>query len=316
MDERRRALTENELARLRQALDPAARSLRATPLLGGLDTGTYALELTDADGDVRRLVLRRYDSPDGEEVAAQARRHWAILQALRGLPLLMPDPVLFDTVALGAPAMVTTRLDGAPLAHPADTALWLDELAATLARIHATELSRLPPDFPRTTQPAEDLLDAVPRHTPEQPDPLWNEVVAALRRRAGRVRPNPPALLHRDLWFGNTLWVNGLINGVIDWFGARIGDPAGDVGYVRGDAALVLGGDAPERLLQSYERRRGRLEGVAYWDLHSVLPGFRWLPRWVDAYQEVGLTELTLSLARERLEAFVTSALARLARDA
>ena len=85
--------------------------------------------------------------------------------------------------------------------------------------------------------------------------------------------------------------------------------PASTSATGRGDMQLTLGGDAPARFLAAYEARRGRLEAVPFWDLVSVLPAFRWLDDWAAGYREVGRTEITTELARERLAAFARAAL-------
>jgi len=315
VDERRRPLTADELRRLRQALDPAARDLRATPLLGGLDWATYALDLETGDGDIRQLVVRRYDGPDRDRILARARRDWLVLRALEARPLPIPRPVIFDPGhLLGAPALVMTRVAGAPLAHPADRSAWIDSLAATLALIHATDPAGLPEDFPRQRDAAVDLADAKVRNEPPRPDPVWEGVVAALEAHVAFKQANAPVLMHHDFWFGNTLWSGERISGVVDWSEARIGDPGADVAYARGDLNIVLGPEAAELFRERYEARRGALMSLAFWDLRTSLPALCWLPDWVRGYHEVGLTELTFETARARLEAFIADALARLER--
>ena len=123
------------------------------------------------------------------------------------------------------------------------------------------------------------------------------------------VASNGIVLTHHDFWFGNTLWSDERLTGIVDWDDAQIDDPGFDVGYARGDVPLTIDGDAPARLLAGYEARRGPLEAVPFWDLVSVLPAFRWLDDWAAGYREVGRTEITNEVARERLSAFVRSAL-------
>ena len=48
---------------------------------------------------------------------------------------------------------------------------------------------------------------------------------------------------------------------------------------------------------------------MPFWDLVSTLPAFRWLDDWVAGYREVGRSELTDDLARERFTQFVRAAL-------
>ena len=88
-----------------------------------------------------------------------------------------------------------------------------------------------------------------------------------------------------------------------------IDDPGFDVAYARGDLHLILAGDAPDRLRARYEARRGPLHAMPFWDMVAVLPSFRWLSDCVAGYRELGRSELTDDLARERVESFVRAAL-------
>jgi aminoglycoside phosphotransferase (APT) family kinase protein len=150
----------------------------------------------------------------------------------------------------------------------------------------------------------EAALAPAPKHLED----LWEEVATALRS-APSPTPNGMVLTHHDFWFGNTLWSDERLTGIVDWDGARIDDPAYDVAYARGDMQLCLGGDAPERLLARYQARRGALRAMPFWDLIAVVPAFRWLSDWVEGYREVGRSDLTDDVARERLTSFVRAAL-------
>jgi aminoglycoside phosphotransferase (APT) family kinase protein len=243
---------------------------------------------------------------------AAARRYW---NAISGIPVtapvLIPRPVLLDAEGklLGLPCMVMTRLHGTPLARPVNEESWIDQLAGAVAAIHGVDVNSLPADYRRNPLPA-DLMDArLTRWPPTILEDLWREVADALRKAAPLVISNGMVLTHHDFWFGNTLWSGERLTGVIDWDGAIIDDPGYDVGYARGDMQLVLGGDAPDRLLARYEARRGPVQAMPFWDLVAVLSAFRWLSDWVVGYREVGRSELTDDLARERLESFVRAAL-------
>jgi aminoglycoside phosphotransferase (APT) family kinase protein len=309
-DDRRRPLRDEELARIARAIDPRARATHSAPLLGGLDAATYALDL-DIAGERRELVVRVFTMPEHRDGAA-ARRYW---NAISGIPVtapvLIPRPVLLDAEGklLGLPCMVMTRLHGTPLARPVNEESWIDQLAGAVAAIHGVDVNSLPADYRRNPLPA-DLMDArLTRWPPTILEDLWREVADALRKAAPLVISNGMVLTHHDFWFGNTLWSGERLTGVIDWDGAIIDDPGYDVGYARGDMQLVLAGDAPDRLLARYEARRGPVHAMPFWDLVAVLSAFRWLSDWVVGYREVGRSELTDDLARERLESFVRAAL-------
>jgi aminoglycoside phosphotransferase (APT) family kinase protein len=309
-DDRRRPLRDEELARIARAIDPRARATHSAPILGGLDAATYALDL-DVAGERRELVVR-ICTLENERDGAAARQYW---KAITGIPIaapvLVPRPVYLDAEGslVGLPLLVMTRLPGTPLARPANEDSWIDELAGALASIHGVDVTSLPADYRRNPGPAELMETRLARFAPTLIEDLAREVADALRRAAPTVISNGTVLTHHDFWFGNTLWTDERLTGIVDWDGALIDDPGYDVGYARFDLQLILAGDAPERLRARYEARRGPLHAMAFWDLIAVLSAFRWLSEWVVGYQEVGRSELTDDLARERLESFVRAAL-------
>jgi hypothetical protein len=65
-----------------------------------------------------------------------------------------------------------------------------------------------------------------------------------------------------------------------------------------------------DSFLQLYERERGPLASLVFWDLVACLPPIKWLAGWVEGYQELGV-DLPLSEARARLESWVENVLAR-----
>ncbi len=313
-ERRRRPLSSEQLARLRDALDPDATDVSARSLLGGVDTATYALRLA-RDGRVREVVVRVYRDWEGDAAAAVQREH-GVLTAVATVSALTPRPILADPSGdlIGEPLIVMSLLPGAPQPPTGQDDAWIEQLASAMADVHATRLESLPSEFPRHGTAAERLARILERGS-EVRDPLWETVASTLTPIAARVRANPPTLIHGDFWFGNTIWQNGSLTGIIDWDGAAIADPARDVAGARNDLALLSGARAADLFLARYESARGPLHDVAFWDLLTSLPPIRWLPDWVEGYTELGL-ELSLAEARARLEAHVADALGRLERPA
>jgi len=311
-ERRRRPLTREQLARLRDALEPGATEVSARPLLGGIDTATYALRLGSKDR-AREVVVRVYRDWDGEgDAATAAQRLHAVLAAVSPVSPLAPRPILADPAGdlIGEPLIVTSFLPGAPQPPTGHDDAWAEQLAGAMAGLHATPLDRLPRDFRRDGTPVERLASILGRD-PEVRDPLWDTIGSTLAPIAARVNGNGEVLIHCDFWFGNTIWQGGLLTGIIDWSGARIGDPARDVAGARNDLALLSGARVADVFLARYEAERGQLRDLAFWDLLTSLPPIRWLPHWVEGYTELGL-DLSLAEARTRLEAWIANALGRL----
>lgn len=313
-ERRRRPLSSEQLDRLRVAIDPRATAASARPLLGGVDTATYALRL-ERDGEPRDVVVRVYRNWDGEQDAATAvQRQHAVLSAVAAVTAAAPRPILADAAGdlIGEPLIVMSWLPGAPQGPTGRDDAWAEQLASAMAGLHATPLSALPGDFPRHGTAAERLARVLARGADVR-DPLWDRIASALTPRAANVSANPPTLIHGDFWFGNTIWQDGRLTGIIDWDSAAIADPARDVAGARNDLALLSGAHGADVFLARYERERGPLADLAFWDLLMSLPPTRWLPHWVEGYTELGL-DVSLADARARLEAWVEHSLARLGR--
>ncbi|HUG05861.1 MAG TPA: aminoglycoside phosphotransferase family protein [Candidatus Limnocylindria bacterium] len=309
---RRRALTADELERLRARIDPSATRIGARPLVGGLDTATYRVTLGrgPATSDVVVRIYREYEHDAAEAV----RREYAALTAVSAATVLAPKPILADASGevIGDPLIVMSFFPGAPLPPSTDADEWVQQMADGLVAVHATPLDQLPAHFRRGETPAERVARIV-GSPPKTTDALWDEVAAVLPRAGDSVTANASTLIHGDYWFGNTIWLDGRLTGIIDWDDARIADPALDVSIARNDIVVFSGPPMANLFLAQYERARGPLAGLVFWDLVACLSPIKWLAGWVEGYQELGV-DLPLPEARARLEAWVASVLARLDR--
>lgn len=90
-----------------------------------------------------------------------------------------------------------------------------------------------------------------------------------------RATPRPQrqsVFLHGDVWGGNSLWDGDTCVALIDWKDAGVGDPGVDLGGLRLDMAIQYGMDAPQHVLEGWERTAGRAAtDVAYWDTIAAL---------------------------------------------
>lgn len=307
---RRRALTSEELERLRAWIDPSAHSVAAHPLVGGLDTATYRMTLgrDTATTDVVVRIYREYEHDAAEAV----RREFAALTAVSAATALAPKPILADASGevIGDPLIVMSFFPGAPLPPRTDADKWVQQMANGLVAVHGTPLDQLPTDFRRGETPAERIARIVGQ-PPKKPDALWERVAGVLPRASEGVTANASTLIHGDYWFGNTIWLDGRLTGIIDWDGARIADPALDVSIARNDIVVFSGPPMADLFLSGYERARGPLAGLVFWDLLACLAPIKWLAGWVEGYQELGV-HLPLPEARARLEAWVARTVAQL----
>jgi len=310
-DDRRRSLTAAEIARITGALGDDVVGLEATPLVGGLDTATYRLDVRLTDGATQCLVLHQYRGWDPVRAADRVSREHRLLDAIGPLFRWAPRTLLSDPSGelMGDPATVLTYLPGTPTPPPQvasgpTRAKWIDEFARPLVALHAIARDRLPSDC-RVDEP-DGGLEGIAGEVHN--DELSRALLAALRR----TRPSETvsrSLLHHDYWYGNTLWSGDSLTGVIDWISARIGDPQKDVALARCDLAVTLDLRASAEFVDQYRRLGGGTGAFAYWDLLWALMGYRWIDEWIAGYAELGLSGLSLAEGRARIVAFAESAL-------
>ena len=228
--------------------------------------------------------------------------------------VVAPRPLLLDAEGrlFDVPAMVLTYLPGRPLYAPRDVTSWADQLAQALVRVHSLtnhdiDLSWL------SLYDREGMRNEIGRREEEaRGESLAREVHAVLKAEIDRIRWPEPTFVHDDFWPGNTIWRSGRLVGVIDWTTAELGDPRADVSQYRADIALSLGGDEADAFLKAYQARTAQpLPDVWYFDLFRGLRALIHYESWLQGYHDAGLTHVTSPLARDRVEAFLCSALDR-----
>ena len=215
----------------------------------------------------------------------------------------LPAPRLIAADIDGVEAGVTTTLEtlvpGSTTWPPPPTAERLRAAGATLARVHSV-----------TMTPRE--------HLPFRPRPIAVDDFAA-DRRSGRMSTTPllesadeliatqglppgeTVFVHGDVWAGNILWAGDDVAALIDWKTAGVGAPGVDLGELRKQVAMTFGPEAPDLVLDGWERTTGtEAKDVAYWDAVAALNTRTEL----DGLAGVGATD--------RRDAFLRAAIAKL----
>ena len=203
-------------------------------------------------------VLRRPTELRATPGFVDTQTEYAVLERLVSTDVPAPRPVAHcrDESILGAPFVVTTRLDGnvVPLGsrlppryrHPAARERFVHELVDTLATLHTT------PTEPFGVCERRSLSDQLVADR-ERIERAADDVsvsftdLAALGDRLLERAPETtqPVLVHGDYRPGNVLFVdaNGTdptdatvavprVAGVLDWETPTLGDPRGELGYV------------------------------------------------------------------------------------
>lgn len=292
--------TDFVLARL-NALAPllAPGGERATGLrrlTGGASLETWAFDVRGAgegEGAGRPLILRRRGGgPEAEvfETSLPLPIEAKLLQAAEtaGAPVARLVRDCIEADGLGE-AYVVERVAGETLgrriaADPAFAparAVLGRQCGETLARIHAIDLSALPP---LETQDARAVLAryADIYRKSSGPRPVME---AALRWMEARLpEPIAPRLVHGDFRNGNLMVDPDTgLTAVLDWELAHLGDPAEDLGWLCvnswrfGVTHRAVGGFADlETLLEAYRVAGGEplsVERVRFW---QAVGTFKW----------------------------------------
>lgn len=312
---RRRAPRVAALAQMAAAIVPGARATSVRRLPGGLSASMHTFTLVSPDGVRQRLVLRRYVPENGHDGHEQASRAWQTLTALAQLQIAAPRPVWHDLdgALFGLPALVMTRVAGRSTLVPTDRAAWVRGLAQALAGLHRASLTGVDLSFLEGAEPhlARQFRWAF-HHTSTDRHPDCAAIREALTRWQPRVRKLVPVLTHGDYWAGNTLWLRGRLNAIVDWDSAAIAYPGLDVGYARMDLNNLDGGEWADLFLAEYEAAAGwRIPQLHVWDLIGAARALPDPERWLPGYWDLGRPDVTAEVMNPRLRAFIAAALAR-----
>lgn len=278
---------------------PGASALRVCRFGGGAAAETFCLTTT-----VGEFVVKRYrrSRPD------PARSEWDRLCFVQRVDVPVPRPLVLDDEGrwFGKPALAMTRLPGQIDLRPRNVDEWIRQLATALATIHNTDacdasgplLDRSPiqtwrpPALRRPDLLAEHAIEALGRHLP---DLAWQ-----------------PVLTHGDPHPGNTLWQDGVLTGVADWAGARLGPAASDLAYCRAEIAILLGQGPAEDLTRYYARSTaGVPPDLPVFDLFWGLDAHRKSARIRNAHRAQGRDTTPQEIAT-RTTSFMRRALAQL----
>ena len=291
-----------------EALDWASALLDTeVTVLRGLRHGGSPWLLRAGDREVVLRIARAVQAAEtGTEVAAMTH-------AARMASAIVPVAELlgYDLAErTGYGLVLTAYVPGTSVIPPAPDPGRLRALGAAAARISSIELTPTP-SLPVRSRPIEAEDFAGLRREQGASDLLRaaEAAVAAARPDYGTL-----GLVHGDMWHGNTLWDDGRLTAVLDWDCAGAGPAGIDLGSLRCDAAWCHGVEAAGHILRGWEAEAGRpASDVPYWDAVAALaspPDMGWFPISMVAQ---GRPDLTREVMLERRDAFLGTALSRLA---
>ncbi len=261
-------------------------------LAGGVSADVSRVSFVAA-GEISRIVVRRHRDVAGKpDRAERALREYALLQVLhaRGVPVprprafVSPQTLLLDWVegdtvlpneipasraTFGARERATDPTAASLSVATAGLSV-ADELAATLAAIHAVGEAEGLPSLPLLTDPLPALREWLPHL------PIDELAFTQLRSFSGSA-----CLLHGDFWPGNVLWQAGRLVAVLDWEDAALGDPLSDVACARVELCCARDVALAERFTAAYARHAAiDMARLPWWDLFVSTAALQYMDDW------------------------------------
>jgi aminoglycoside phosphotransferase len=296
----------------------------------------------DHGGSASQVVLRVAGRIPPEMIATGA----AALRVAEAYGLATPRLIAsgLDGQATGAAVTLETVLSGSSASPPKVSVERLRAAGAALAKAHAVTLTPRR-DLPLRVRPCD-----VDDHAMEgrwatlyqaNPNSEKPAVVAAFCELTGwspddarrvlaghrsspllqladerlRAIPRPQGetvFVHGDIWAGNMLWDGDQCVALIDWKNAGAGDPGVDLGNLRMKMAIQYGPEAPDHVLDGWQRESGRQAShVAYWDAVAAAYSPAVLDDYESGFDDHG-HEIDWQAKTGRRDAFLREALNRL----
>jgi aminoglycoside phosphotransferase (APT) family kinase protein len=305
--------TESQLAAVAKAIDPGARVVSTLKLVGGISCRMDVVEIQLTDDTIRKVVTRQYWELDTSEVNNRTHTESAVMYAVTANSVPAPEAVIDEKAAskiFGRRAIVISYLESTPNLAPADPHDWARQLAAAIARVHSTPLSK-------SLKPTLDSLhQSIARWmTSDEPPerftrhPLGTELWHAMREIWPGIDTSAEYLLHGDYWPGNTVWNGEELLAIVDWQNAGIGEPACDVGYFLADAGY-FGLDIEEAFLEAYKQASDRpIQDLHFWKMVAAARAMPDVGPWAQGYSELGIRKMTADEIRRGHSDYVRSLL-------
>jgi aminoglycoside phosphotransferase (APT) family kinase protein len=176
---------------------------------------------------------------------------YELLKRVHKAGLKVPEPfaLVEDDNPLGAAFIIVSRLPGAPLGDifqpPISESIAL-QLAEQFGKIHSIPLSDLEglPAITEREYSADQLRETLAElcavfDSLGDKNPIIVETIDLIEEGIDSIS-GPKTLVHSDLGFHNFLVDGENLSALLDWELAHFGNPANDLGYIRGDIEKMV----------------------------------------------------------------------------
>ena len=303
---------DQKFEKLVQKIAPKGRLIQTWRLEGGSSAAMTAFEIEHADGQTRRMIVRRPSDKSFKQNPHAAANEFKLLQITQSLGLATPTPYRLDESGriFATPYLIIEYIDGKPEFAPSNLADYLFRLAVQLTKVHGVECTKLDLSFlPRKANRCPEMGRRGPAALDESLDDIRDilDSISSLPQR------NPSVMLHGDFWPGNVLWRKDRLVAVIDWEDASVGDALTDFAISRLDIGLIFGIDAMDCFTHHYKSALSLdYTNLPYWDLCAALRIARLagtdLAKWAAFFRPFGRHDITEQTITENYRCFVTRA--------
>jgi aminoglycoside phosphotransferase (APT) family kinase protein len=268
--------SEKVARKLLRSLSPGSQLVSITVPDGSFSNFTHVVAARLKDGEIYKVVVRRYKIFGNYDRGEKARREFQTFELINRYQVPAPQALMLDDSGdiLGSPGIVVSFVPGHlrmdAVSNPID---WARKLAHTLAKIHSIPCSEEEQSFLlHGNAEATWFLNSERPPAYMQEYPGGAEVWQILREEFPTIQTVSPVMLHLDYWSGNILWHENEISAVIDWEEAAYGDPGVDVGYALMNLTMMGLPEAADEFLQVYERATGQpVSNLGFWELAAAV---------------------------------------------
>lgn len=284
-----------------QKIEPEGKLTGTWGLKGGVSAQVTALEFIQANGRMKRVIIRQHGSTTLKRNPHVTSDEYKLLEILKSEGLPVPTPYYLDQSGeiFPTPYIIIEYIEGTT----EFSSVHLLQLVTHLARIHSLDVLKLNLSFlPKLEEKYTEKLNKIPIHLDESLDE------GVIRDTLKSVWPlpkrNKDVLLHGDFWPGNILWKEDILAAIIDWEDAAFGDPLADVANSRLEILWAFGMDAMNEFTNQYKSLMPTIDftNLPYWDLCAALRPASNISNW-------GLDAATEKKMRERHKLFLKQAL-------
>lgn len=281
---------------------------RVKRLSGGIAHDMHSFRLKYADG-VRQyseeFVVRMY--PREEDAVDMCSREFKIMKYLANTEIPVPYPhfMQLDKKFLGMPFLIMDKVDGRTLLEESnncseqEATSYFDKFVRLLVVLHSLDIYETGLDFMKVSRPPYEYVDMclqeIERMLERVNSEYTNHVYGWLIEERNNAACRHYVFVHGDYRPNNVIVRDGEIVALVDWEGARVGDPVSDIGWtsfllkVFGELSIWKEDEIRAHFLEKYQELTNiSLHNLKFYEVRAAVY-FRLLFLLIEEYGSTGI---------------------------